>query len=147
MLNTIKNGGKMIRGIDSPTYADLLMEFQPRPISTEKGYQVTQREIDRLVDKEDLSPDEVDYLDLLGTLIMDYELRSEDEERYELRGVALVKGLMELHDLKQKDLVTIFKTRSIASAVLNGKRPLSVEHIDKLAAYFHLPHQLFFESR
>jgi HTH-type transcriptional regulator/antitoxin HigA len=130
-----------------PTYSDLLIEFLPRPISSEEGYQITQREVDRLLDKGDLSPDEQDYLDLLGTLIMDYESRGGEEVQYELQGIALVRGLMELHNLKQKDLVSIFKTRSIASAVLNGKRPLTVEHIDKLAAYFHLPHQLFFEPQ
>jgi HTH-type transcriptional regulator/antitoxin HigA len=147
MLTTTRNNGKMIRGTDNPTYSDLLIEFLPRPISSEEGYKITQREIDRLLDKEELSSDEQDYLDLLGTLIMDYESRVEDEVQYELQGIALVRGLMELHNLKQKDLVSIFKTRSIASAVLNGKRPLTVEHIDKLAAYFHLPHQLFFEPR
>jgi HTH-type transcriptional regulator/antitoxin HigA len=125
----------------------LLIAFLPRPISSEEGYRATQREIDRLLDREELSPDERDYLNLLGALIMDYESRIEGEEQYELRGVALIRGLMELHNLKQKDLISIFKTRSIASAVLNGKRPLTVEHIDKLAAYFHLPHQLFFEPR
>lgn len=123
------------------------MEFLPRPISSGEGYRTTQEEIDRLLDKQDLSSDEADYLDLLGTLIMDYESRTEDEEQYVLRGVDLVKGLMELHDLKQKDLISIFKTRSIASAVLNGKRPLTVEHTDQLAAYFHLPHRLFFGSQ
>jgi HTH-type transcriptional regulator/antitoxin HigA len=47
--------------------------------------------------------------------------------------------------VKQKDLVPIFKPKSIVSAVLNGKRSLTAEHIDKLAAFFHLPHGLFFE--
>jgi antitoxin component HigA of HigAB toxin-antitoxin module len=28
---------------------------------------------------------------------------------------------------------------------LNGKRPLTAEHINKLAATFRLPHELFFE--
>jgi hypothetical protein len=43
------------------------------------------------------------------------------------------------------DLVPIFKTRSIVSAVLAGKRQLTVEHINRLAAFFNLPHELFFE--
>ncbi len=67
------------------------------------------------------------------------------DEEFELRGIELVTGLVELHELKQKDLPPIFKTRSIVSAVLNGKRPLTVKHIDKLAKQFNLPHELFFE--
>ena len=135
----------MIPGTVSPTYEELMLDFLPRPIKTEAEFEAVQREVDRLLDKSELSPDEQDYLDLLGTLIMDYEERTEDETQYELRGVELIKGLMELHDLKQKDLVPIFKTKSIVSAVLNGKRQLTAEHINKLSAFFHLPHELFFE--
>jgi len=90
---------------------------------------------------------EQDYLDLLGTLISDFEVRNEDMEAFELRGVQLVRALLQLHNLKQKDLVPIFKTKSIVSAVLNGKRPLTAHHIDRLADYFHIPHSLFFEKK
>jgi HTH-type transcriptional regulator/antitoxin HigA len=135
----------MIPGTVNPTYKELLNEFVPRPIKSTADYLEIQDEVDRLLDKGDLSPDEQDYLDLLGALIMDYEERTEDEADYELRGVELIKGLMELHDLKQKDLVPIFKTKSIVSAVLNGKRQLTIEHINKLSAFFHVPHGLFFE--
>ena len=130
---------------NNQAYRELLLDFLPRPIATETDYQVTQQEIDRLLDKEALTPDEQDYLDLLGTLVVDYETRTEDETVYELRGIELVRALVELHALKQRDLVPIFKTRSIASAVLNGKRALTAEHINKLATFFHLPHELFFE--
>jgi len=135
----------MIPGTVSPTYEELVLDFLPRPIKTETEYEAVQKEVDRLVDKGELSPDEEDYLDLLGTLIMNYEERTEDKSEYELRGVELIKGLMELHHLKQKDLVSIFKTKSIVSAVLTGKRQLTAEHINKLAAFFDLPHELFFE--
>lgn len=135
----------MFRGTSDKSYADLLLGFLPRFIADEAEYEATQREIDYLLDKEMLTPAEQDYLDLLGTLIMDYEARTEDEAEYELRGVALLRELLALHGLKQKDLVPIFKTKSIVSAVLNGKRPLTAEHINKLAATFRLPHELFFE--
>jgi HTH-type transcriptional regulator / antitoxin HigA len=135
----------MIHGTSDKSYADLLLGFLPPFIEDEADYEATQREIDYLLDKEELTPAEQDYLDLLGTLMMDYEARTEDEADYELRGVALLRELLALHGLKQKDLVPIFKTTSIVSAVLNGKRPLTAEHINKLAAHFRLPHELFFE--
>lgn len=140
-----KTGGKMIPGTANPQYAELLLAFLPRPIKTESDYEAVQQEVDRLLDKGNLSSDEQDYLDLLGTLILNYEERLEDETQYELRGLALIRGLMELHGLKQKDLLPIFKTESIVSAVLHGKRQLTVEHINKLSAFFGLPHDLFFE--
>ncbi len=126
-------------------YQELLQTFVPRPITTEVEYDEAVVQINILIDKGDLTPDEQDFLTLLGTLITAYEDVHYPDEEFELRGIDLVKGLMELHELKQKDLVPIFKTKSIVSAVLNGKRPLTVEHIDKLAKRFNLPHELFFE--
>lgn len=128
------------------SYRDLVTTFLPRVIHDESTYHAVQTQVDRLVDKMELTAAEEEYLDLLGTLLWEYEQRTEQRAQYELRGVALLQGLMELHMLKQQDLVPIFKTKSIVSAVLNRKRQLTVEHIDKLAAFFHLPHSLFFES-
>jgi len=127
------------------SYAELLLAFPPRTINTEVDYAVVQGEIDHLVDYGDLTPDEQDYLDLLGTLVWAYEAHTEEKHAYELRGAELVKGLIELYGLKLNDLKPIFKTKSIASAVLNGKRRLTVEQINKLATFFNLPHDLFFE--
>ncbi len=135
----------MIPGSDEMSYQELMLRFLPRPIETEADFEAAQREIDRLLDKGDLSPGEADYLHLLGTLVMDYEARTEEAADYDLRGAALIKGLLLLHGLKQKDLTPIFKTKSIVSAVLNGKRPLTANHINHLAAFFNLPHGLFFE--
>jgi HTH-type transcriptional regulator / antitoxin HigA len=79
--------------------------------------------------------------------LRDYEQRTEQQGDYRLQGVALIRGLLELHGLKQQELTPIFKTKSITSAVLNGKRRLMVEQIDGLAHFFGLPHSLFFEVR
>ncbi len=125
------------------TYEQLMTEFVPRPINSEAQYWETQSRIDALVDKGDLTPDEQDYLTMLGLVIARYE--DDNEPDFELRGVALIKALLQEQGLRQRDLVPIFKTDSIVSAVLNGKRSLTVEHINKLAAFFNLPHDLFFE--
>ncbi len=56
----------------------------------------------------------------------------EYEEKYvsipDLSGVDLLKALINKLGLQKKDLVPIFKTESIVSAVLNGKRKSTVEH-------------------
>ncbi len=125
------------------TYEQLLDVFPPRPISSDEQYWATVAQIDELIDKGNLTPDEQDYLTTLGMMVERYE--EEHEPDMELRGVALVRALMAEQGLRQRDLVQpIFKTDSIASAVLHGKRRLTVEHIDKLAHYFQLPHALFF---
>ncbi|RUT08934.1 hypothetical protein DSM106972_009870 [Dulcicalothrix desertica PCC 7102] len=62
----------------------------------------------------------------------------------DIYGVELLKVLIQELDLKQKDLVPIFKTESIVSDVLNGKRKLTVEHIQKLAELFKVSPAVFF---
>ncbi|HMN27601.1 MAG TPA: hypothetical protein PKE45_05545 [Caldilineaceae bacterium] len=127
------------------SYQELLLAFPPRTINTEADYAAVQHELDRLVDIGELTVDEQEYLDLLGTLVWAYEAGAEEKQNYALRGVDLVKGLIELYGLKLNDLTPIFKTKSIASAVLNGRRRLTVDQINKLATFFNLPHALFFE--
>jgi HTH-type transcriptional regulator/antitoxin HigA len=127
------------------TYAQLIAAYPPRPITNDEQYWATQDRIDELLEKGLLTPDEKDYLAVLGMMVERYEDLHEPE--ITLRGVDLIRALMEEQELKQRDLVKpIFGTDSIASAVLNEKRRLTVAHIDKLAAYFNLPHALFFES-
>jgi len=50
---------------------------------------------------------------------------------------------MDANRLKQKDLVDIFRTPSIVSEILNGKRQLTTEHIRKLARRFNVSPQVF----
>lgn len=126
-------------------YQQLLLAFSPRTIKSEADYAQVQAQVDQLIDKGDLSIAEQEYLDLLGMLIYAYEEQTENKEDYKLRGIALIKGLIDLYDLQQKDLTPIFKTESIVSDILKGKRRLTTEHIDGLATFFKLPHSLFFE--
>ncbi len=128
------------------SYPDLLQAYAPRPITTEARYDATVVQLNTMVDKGDLTLDEQDFLTLLGTLLAAYEEEQYPDEAFELRDVKLVKALMAEAGLKQKDLVPIFKTKSIASAVLNGKRKLTVEHINRLATFFNMPHEAFFEA-
>ena len=142
MLNTTKANGKMTTGtLDYPT---LLQTYQPRPITTEVQYDLMVSQLNQLLDIASPTAEEEDMLHLLGTLIADYEAREYPDEEFELRGVALIKALMAEQGLKQKELVPIFKTKSIVSAVLAGKRNLTVEHINQLAVFFALPHSQFF---
>jgi HTH-type transcriptional regulator/antitoxin HigA len=139
----IKERGKMTLGIAS--YSELLQTYQPRPIVTEAQYDHTVAQMNALLDANELTADEQDLLTLLGTLVTDYEAKHYPDEMFDCKGIELLKVLMAERGLKQKDLVPIFKTKSIVSAVLRGKRQLTVAHIDQLAAFFDMPHEAFFE--
>ncbi len=126
----------------SDRYIELLIQFPPRTIDSEAALKATQLVVDRLLDAKSLTVEERDYLNLLGMLIYEYEQKHVPIS--DLKGVELLKALIEELDLKQKDLVPIFKTESIVSAVLNGQRQFTVEHIEKLAALFHVSPAVFF---
>ena len=77
-----------------------------------------------------------EYAKTLTVLIEHYE-----EELYpisEATGVEVLKLLMEQNKLKQKDLVGILGGKSAVSEIFNGKRPLNLNHIKKLAERFHI---------
>ncbi|MBD2005225.1 MULTISPECIES: helix-turn-helix domain-containing protein [Cyanophyceae] len=145
MQNTTQTTGKTTPGTHSSSnYIELLKAFPPRPIASEEDLIATQKVIDSLIDQRELTSDERDYLHLLGLLVSEYE-----DIHYpipDINGVDLLKVLMEESNLRQKDLVPIFKTESIVSAVLNGKRQLTVEHIQKLADFFHISPAVFFSK-
>ena len=95
-----------------------------------------------MLDAGQLSSDRRQYLKLLGMIIHEYEERT--VEVPDIHGVELLNILIEEWGLKQKELVPIFKTESIASAVINGHRQLTVEHIEKLSEFFHVSPAVFF---
>ncbi|PSR15459.1 transcriptional regulator [filamentous cyanobacterium CCP3] len=123
-------------------YLQLLQKFPPRPIRTEEQFLAVQNVIDSLIDAEELTLEQQDYLNLLGMLVHDYE--DQHVSIPDLSGIDLLRALMDEFKLKQKDLVPIFKTESIVSAILNGQRNFTVEHIEKLADFFHISPAAFF---
>lgn len=128
-------------------YTELLVSFQPRTIKSEEDFEKTHAVVNNLLDKlyeGELTEAEQDYLDLLGALIYEYEQKQDLIP--DIFGVELLKVLISESNLKQKDLVPIFKTESIVSDVLNGKRKLTVEHIQKLAEFFNVSPAVFFPT-
>lgn len=122
-------------------YIQLLQKFPPRTITNDRELETTQQVIDGLLDRPQLTEDESDYLNVLGTLVFDYEQKSEPIP--DIYGVELLKVLLVERQLRQKDLVPVFKTESIVSDILNGKRQLSVRHIQELAQFFNLSPAVF----
>ncbi|MBK1988279.1 transcriptional regulator [Sphaerospermopsis aphanizomenoides BCCUSP55] len=125
-------------------YLELLKSFPPRPITSEEEFFATQKVINFLIDKGELTPDEEDYLDVLGTLVYEYEEKQNPIP--DIYGVELLQALMDEFNVQQNDLVPIFETEVILSEVLSKKRPLTVDHIHQLSEFFHISPAAFFES-
>jgi len=123
-------------------YMSLLQKFPPRPITSQEELDRTQTIINELLDKPDLTIEEEEYLDVLGSLVYEYE--QQQEPIPDIYGVELLQVLLQERNLKQKDLVPIFRTESIVSDVLNGKRQLTKRHIQELSEFFNLSSAVFF---
>ena len=124
------------------SYIELLQKFPPRPIKSEADLLVVQEVIDALLDSADMTAEQQDYINVLGILVHEYEEKHISIP--DLSGVDLLKALIDEFGLKQKDLIPVFKTESIVSAILNGQRKFTVEHIEKLSAFFNVSPSVFF---
>lgn len=122
-------------------YIQLLQKFPPRTITNDEELETTQLVIDELLDRPSLSSEESDYLNVLGTLVYDYEQKNEPIP--DIYGVELLKVLLSERQLRQKDLVPVFKTESIVSDILNEKRQLTLRHVRELARFFNLSPAVF----
>ncbi len=135
----------MTANFDKTKYGILLAETLPAVISTEQELERLTDEIDRLMSKgireNDLSLEERELLDLLATLVENYE-----DENYPIADAAplkMLKFLMEEKDLKQSDLFSVFGSSGITSEVVNGKRSISKAQAKKLAEFFKVSVELF----
>jgi HTH-type transcriptional regulator / antitoxin HigA len=124
-------------------YASLLTSTLPTVIHSEaenERHIAMLEELDRKGSR--MSAAERRMAELLTLLIEDFE-----ERHYALQPSSPIDVLNELmlaNNLKQKDLLDVFGTPSIASEVLSGKRKLNAEHMRKLSHRFKVSPEIFF---
>lgn len=141
MLNTTNKSGKQTHGTPNK-YIELITKFPPRKISSEQELQTTQKVIDSLLDREQLTIDERDYLHLLGLLVREYE--NENYPIPDIYGVELLKVLMEERNLSTEDLSLIFDSEENLIKVLNSETSLNLKQIQKLAQFLNISPAVFF---
>lgn len=115
-------------------YSRLLSRVLPKVPKTEKENERLLKEVARLMDKDDLSPEEGAMLELLAVAIDAFE-----SKRYAFPKSApceLLKFLMDENSLRQRDLLDIFGTRSVVSEVLAGKRAITKQQAVGLGKRF-----------
>lgn len=87
---------------------------------------------------------ESDELDLLIVLIKDY-----DDKHYglpELDALDVIKHKMGEMGLKAKDLEPIIGSKGHVSAILSGKREITLKMSQKLKNYFSIPAEVFLHN-
>ncbi len=78
---------------------------------------------------------------MLGTLVYDYE--EEHEMWPTLKGIALVKTLINEDNVSSEKLLEIFKSEEIFNEVMMSKRELTVGQLKKLGELFHISPSAF----
>ena len=137
-----KTGGKMTLTINPENYGKLLSKYLPKVITNETENERALDIAETLSNQQDLTVEEEQILDLLVTLIEDFE-----SKQYTFNNnstpLSRLHFLMEANNLKQADLLDIFGSKGIASEVFNGKRQISKTHAVKLGERFNVAPALF----
>jgi HTH-type transcriptional regulator/antitoxin HigA len=129
--------------ISNSEHKRLVRKFSPKVIRSEKENEVYTQALCELDQRSaKLTRAEKELAELLTLLIEDFE--SKHYELPQAKPLDVLRFLMEQQELKQKDLVDVFGTRSIVSEVLSGKRKLNKDHIERLSRRFHVSPDVFF---
>lgn len=127
---------------NSMIYGELLTKSLPHVIHNDEDNDFYIAQLEALMNRGPLSPEEKELADLLTILIENYE------RRYQIDPASTpaerVLHLMDANDLKPADMLGIFGTTSIMSEVLSGKRELSKDHIRALSDRFQVSPEVFF---
>jgi HTH-type transcriptional regulator / antitoxin HigA len=123
-------------------YPRLLRKNRPAVIHTRQEHKRYLAELDRLLRKASLTSAERRYCELLGVLIEDYEKRA-FPLKSKAGAIDILKELIAANRLQQKDLLDVFKHKTLLSEILRGKRPLSLDHIRGLARLFRVSPEVF----
>ncbi|MDJ0716748.1 MAG: transcriptional regulator [Prochloraceae cyanobacterium] len=125
-------------------YLELINTFPPRPITNEAQLITTQERIDFILDKKNITQEDRDYLKVLATLVYEYE--EEHEPMPVLRGIELLKALINEDNLQYHNLISIFDDESTVIKVLEKKQEITAQQIQKLSNFFHLSPSMFLAS-
>lgn len=128
---------RALYGRNEDRYLELVRRFPLRPLRTDADLGAAVAVIDALVDQDQLSDPEQDYLDVLSELVKTYEDATVPMKPVSdadvLRFLIEQKGVTQVETAKQAGIA-----ESTVSEVLAGKRKLNRTQIGKLARFFHV---------
>jgi HTH-type transcriptional regulator/antitoxin HigA len=118
--------------------------FHPKVIKTTAEHKLAIARIEELFTAKPGTP-KGDELELLILLVETYEAK---EFPIDLPDpIEAIRFRMQQANLKQKDMIPIFGSKSKVSEVLNGKRELSLSMIRKLASELGIPTEVLLQER
>lgn len=136
----------MLRSATHPSYIRLARRWAPRPLRSEREYDLAVAIVSRLAirDENTLDPGEQDYLDAAAAFIEEFDARVRGLARETAPLAVRMRALMESAELNASRLAEIAGVaRSAMSEVLAAKRELSKPQIRRLANHFKLSADYF----
>ena len=124
----------MISTSSQPTYIDLLIQYQPKPIKTESEYHAALTIVERMMSSE-LSEAETTLFDLLVLLIEIYE--AQHYPMGESTIVATLASLMDEFEVKPATLVEVIGSLEQVSDIINGKIGVNKFQAESFAKFFN----------
>lgn len=139
----IKTTGNKINGlVTDDQYLKVIAKLPPRPIKSEEDFLKVQEVIDNLIDKDNLTSDEQDYLNVLGSLVRDYEELHHPITHQ--NPIQLINDLLQEFNLQPQDLLSIFSSQQEVLDILSSRQELTISQAQKLADFFQIPTNSFF---
>jgi HTH-type transcriptional regulator / antitoxin HigA len=114
-----------------------------KPIRTEADYSAALKEIERFFDAQPGSED-ADRLEILVALVKVYE-----DEHYPIPApdpIEFLNYFMESRGLQRSDIEPYIGSRARVSEILNRKRPLTLNMIQRLSAGLNIPASALIQS-
>jgi HTH-type transcriptional regulator/antitoxin HigA len=129
------------------TYEELVRLYPPRKIHDSVELENATEVADwiALHAKNDA---QLDYLELLGDLLDEYENQASKAQKKASTPLELLNYLVSENDISTRDLGQFLGIdHSVAARILKGERAITVEHAKRLGARFKLDPQAFLELR
>ena len=124
------------------SYGKLVAWYAPRPIRNQAELEAATAVIDAMAG-HDLTTDQDDYLDLVSTLVSDYEEQHDPVSTKGMSPVETLKYFLEEAGMSAADFGRILGNRELGAKILRGDRELTVEQIALLAERFAVSAELF----
>jgi HTH-type transcriptional regulator / antitoxin HigA len=131
----------MTISLDKITYSQLLVEYQPKVITTEAEYDHALEIVEKLMACKQRTPEQTAILQLLVTIIEEFETKHYPIEPSSPH--AMLEHLMDARGIKQSDLVGIIGSKGVVSEVVNRKRAISKAQAKALGEFFNISPGLF----
>jgi HTH-type transcriptional regulator / antitoxin HigA len=126
----------------SDRYLELIRRYPLRPIRSDAELDRAIAVIDSLTDRDDLTREEDDYLDVLGDLVEKYE--AEQHPMPPLPDAEMLRHLIEARETTQARVAAETGiAESTLSEILAGKRGLNRKHIEALTRHFKVSPAVF----